>query len=133
MRDGSWAQLHRADRRIRQRLPGRRSCCDARRYTGGMETATLLLVVLLVAVLAALVLLLALLLRKPDNGLELLLRDEQRAGRGELREQLADSIQQERGITDQAFEARPLRTRTFASNHQTHIGELPAQQHHRIQ
>lgn len=56
-----------------------------------MDPITLLLVVLLVAVLAVIVLQLVLLLRKPDNRLELLLRDEQRAGRGELREQL-DSL-----------------------------------------
>ena len=62
-----------------------------------MDSITLLLVLVLVAVLAAIVLLVVLLLRKPDNAagdrLGLLLRDEQRAGRGELREQLADSIQ----------------------------------------
>ena len=58
-----------------------------------MTETSVLLILLLVAVLAALALLVVLLLRKPDNGLELLLRDEQRAGRGELREQLADSLQ----------------------------------------
>ncbi len=53
-----------------------------------MPETTLLLILLLLAVAVAIVLLVVLLLRKPDNGLELLLRDEQREGRGELRAQL---------------------------------------------
>jgi DNA recombination protein RmuC len=52
-----------------------------------MESNTLL-VVLLVAVVMAIGLLLALLLRRPEDRIGGLLRDEQRAGRGELREQL---------------------------------------------
>lgn len=63
-----------------------------------METNTLLLVLLLLAVLAAIGLLVVLLLRKPDSLLEAhgarlqqALRDEQRDGRGELRQQL-DSL-----------------------------------------
>ena len=61
-----------------------------------MPDTSLLLILLLVAVLLAIVLLVVLLLRKPDQGLDDLrtrleqtLRDEQRDGRGELREQLA--------------------------------------------
>ena len=53
-----------------------------------MESTTLLLVVLLIAVLVAIGLLLAVLLRRPEERIGALLRDEQRAGRGELREQL---------------------------------------------
>ena len=52
-----------------------------------MESNTLLLLVL-VAVLVAIGLLLVLLLRRPEDRMGGLLRDEQRAGRGELREQL---------------------------------------------
>lgn len=108
-----------------------------------METATLLLVVLLVAVLAAIVLLLVLLLRKPDNGLELLLRDEQRAGRGELREQLADSIQRtdarldelRAALNDDAHKARlELATgqQQFADNLGAQLRELTARNEQRI-
>ena len=63
-----------------------------------METNTLLLVLLLLAMLVAIGLLVVLLLRKPDTLLEAhgarlqqALRDEQRDGRGELRQQL-DSL-----------------------------------------
>ena len=52
-----------------------------------METNTLLLVVL-IAILVAIGLLLTLLLRRPEDRIGGLLRDEQRAGRSELREQL---------------------------------------------
>jgi len=62
-------------------------CCDAARYTGGMSES-LLLVLLLAAVLVAIVLLVLLLLRRPDASLQQALREEQREGRGELREQL---------------------------------------------
>ena len=61
--------------------------CDAARYTGGMSES-LLLVLLLAAVLVAIVLLVLLLLRRPDASLQQALREEQREGRGELREQL---------------------------------------------
>lgn len=68
------------------------------RYTDAMPDTALLLILLLVAVAAVLVLLVVLLLRKPDAALDRLrgrveeaLRDEQRAGRGELRQQL-DSL-----------------------------------------
>src|SRR5690606_37884604 len=79
-------------------LPSRgRNRCDRDRYTGGMPESTLL-VVLLVAILVAIVLLVLLLLRKPDamleahrSRLEQALRDEQRDGRAELRQQL-DSL-----------------------------------------
>ena len=64
-----------------------------------MPDTDLLLILLLVAVAAVLVLLFVLLLRKPDAALDRLrgrveeaLRDEQRAGRGELRQQL-DSLE----------------------------------------
>ena len=53
-----------------------------------MDSTTLLLVVLLIAVLAAIGLLAVLVLRRPEERIGGLLRDEQRAGRGELREQL---------------------------------------------
>ena len=51
-------------------------------------TETSLLVVLLIAVTVVIVLLLIMLMRKPDRRLEQTLRDEQRDGRGELRQQL---------------------------------------------
>ena len=64
-----------------------------------MPDTDFLLILLLIAVAAALVLLIVLLLRKPDAALDRLrgrveeaLRDEQRAGRGELRQQL-DSLE----------------------------------------
>lgn len=69
-----------------------------RGYTGGMPDTDLLLLLLLVATAVALVLLVILLLRRPEAALDRLrarveeaLRDEQRAGRGELRQQL-DSL-----------------------------------------
>src|SRR3546814_4247548 len=64
--------------------------CDRDAYTGGMSDTQLLLL-LLVAVCAAIVLLVVLLLRKPGLALEAALREEQRDGRGELRQQL-DSL-----------------------------------------
>jgi DNA recombination protein RmuC len=64
-----------------------------------MDSTTLLLVVLLLAVLVAVGLLLAVLLRRPEERIGALLRDDQRAGRGELREQLESlSRQQEQRI-----------------------------------
>lgn len=60
-----------------------------------METNTLLLVLLLIAVLAAVGLLVVLLLRRPGDVLGALLREEQRAGRGELREQLESLSRQQ--------------------------------------
>lgn len=56
-----------------------------------MPDTSFLLVLLLVAVLVAVVLLVVLLVRRPDGRLELSLREEQREGRGELRQQL-DSL-----------------------------------------
>ncbi len=53
-----------------------------------MPETSLLLILLLLAVAVAIALLVVLLLRKPDARLELLLREEQREGRGELRAQL---------------------------------------------
>ena len=112
-----------------------------------MDSITLLLVLLLVAVLAAIVLLVVLLLRKPDNAagdrLGLLLRDEQRAGRGELREQLADSIQRtdarldelRAALNDDAHKARlELATgqQQFADNLGTQLRELTKRNEQRI-
>lgn len=56
-----------------------------------MPETPLLLLLLLAAVTAAVVLLAVLLLRKPERALEAALREEQRDGRGELRQQL-DSL-----------------------------------------
>nr|MDQ3057081.1 DNA recombination protein RmuC [Pseudomonadota bacterium] len=53
-----------------------------------MTQTSLLLIVLLVAVVVVIVLLLVVLTRKPHVRLEQALRDEQRDGRGELRQQL---------------------------------------------
>ena len=112
-----------------------------------MDSITLLLVLLLVAVLAAIVLLVVLLLRKPDNAagdrLGLLLRDEQRASRGELREQLADSIQRtdarldelRAALNDDAHKARlELATgqQQFADNLGTQLRELTTRNEQRI-
>lgn len=112
-----------------------------------MTETSVLLILLLVAVLAAIVLLLVLLLRKPDNAptdrLELLLRDEQRAGRGELREQLADSIQRtdarldelRAALNDDAHKARlELATgqQQFADNLTVQLRELTARNEQRI-
>ena len=65
------------------------------RYTDAMPATSTLLIVLLAAVVVAIVLLVVLLLRKPDAALANLrerledaLREEQRSGRGELRETL---------------------------------------------
>jgi DNA recombination protein RmuC len=64
-----------------------------------MPGTSSLLVFLLVAVVVAIALLLVLLLRKTDTRLEQVLRDEQRDGRGELRQQLDSlSAQQEQRI-----------------------------------
>ncbi|TWH99707.1 DNA recombination protein RmuC [Luteimonas cucumeris] len=58
-----------------------------------------LLILLLVAVAIAIVLLVLLLLRKPEQALERALREEQREGRGELRQQLDSlSLAQEQRI-----------------------------------
>ena len=112
-----------------------------------MDSITLLLVLVLVAVLAAIVLLVVLLLRKPDNAagdrLGLLLRDDQRAGRGELREQLADSIQRtdarldelRAALNDDAHKARlELATgqQQFADNLGTQLRELTTRNEQRI-
>ena len=120
-------------------------------------TETSLLILLLLAVAVAIALLLALLLRKPDtrlqSHLEQALREEQRDGRGELRQQLDSlSLQQEQRIggfagqlneaalrSDQRLEdlrevltedARKARAETaialrdFASALDTRLGEL---------
>jgi DNA recombination protein RmuC len=70
-----------------------------------MPETSVLLVLLLLAVLAVAVLLGIVLLRKPDGRLEQALRDEQRDGRGELRQQLDGmSLAQEQRI--EGFGAR---------------------------
>ncbi|HEY5850685.1 MAG TPA: DNA recombination protein RmuC [Lysobacter sp.] len=118
-----------------------------------MPDPSLLLLVLLAAVIAAIVLLVALLLRKPEGRLEQALREEQRDGRSELRQQLDSlSMQQEQRIegfatrlndaaarTDQRLEdlrealtedARKARSETalalkdFATALDTRVGEL---------
>ncbi|MGO1002820.1 DNA recombination protein RmuC [Lysobacter sp. CA196] len=64
-----------------------------------MNDVSLLLILLLLAVGAAIVLLVILLLRRPELRLEQALREEQRDGRGELRQQLDSlSAQQETRI-----------------------------------
>ncbi|MEO8366543.1 MAG: DNA recombination protein RmuC [Pseudoxanthomonas sp.] len=77
-----------------------------------MDTNTLLLI-LLVLCLAIAVLLVVLLLRSPEARMELALREEQRSGRGELREQL-DSLskQQETRIEGFGRNLADLSTRT---------------------
>ena len=77
-----------------------------------MDTNTLLLTLLVLAV-AIVVLLVVLLLRRPEQRMELVLREEQRSGRGELREQL-DSLskQQETRIEGFGRNLTELSTRT---------------------
>ena len=107
-----------------------------------MTGTALLLTLLLIAVVVALVLLVALLLRRPDGRLELSLREEQRIGRGELRDQLDSlSLQQEQRIegfggrldtlretlNDDARKARGEQTealRSFAAALDARVGEL---------
>ena len=77
-----------------------------------MDTNTLLLILLVLAV-AIVILLVVLLLRRPEQRMELALREEQRSGRGELREQL-DSLsrQQETRIEGFGRNLADLSTRT---------------------
>ena len=77
-----------------------------------MDTNTLLLILLVLAAVAVL-LLVALLLRRPEQRMELALREEQRSGRSELREQL-DSLskQQETRIEGFGRNLTELSTRT---------------------
>jgi DNA recombination protein RmuC len=77
-----------------------------------MDTNTLLLILLVLAAIAV-ILLLVLLLRRPDQRMELALREEQRSGRSELREQL-DSLskQQETRIEGFGRNLTELSTRT---------------------
>ncbi|MEP6634409.1 MAG: DNA recombination protein RmuC, partial [Luteimonas sp.] len=64
-----------------------------------MNDAAPMLIVLLIAMAVAISLLIALLVRRPDGRLEQSLREEQRSGRGELRDQLDSlSLQQEQRI-----------------------------------
>ncbi|GAB3311365.1 DNA recombination protein RmuC [Luteimonas notoginsengisoli] len=84
--------------------PPDRNRCDGAAYTVGMSD-TMLLVLLLVAVLAAVALLVVLLLRKPERALEAALREEQRDGRGELRQQL-DSLSSAQAQRIEGFGAR---------------------------
>ncbi|WP_460731411.1 DNA recombination protein RmuC [Lysobacter tyrosinilyticus] len=74
---------------------------------------SLLLVLLLTAVLVAIVLLVLLLLRRPDSSLQQALREEQRDGRGELREQLDSfATQQELRINGFANRLNEAASRT---------------------
>ena len=77
-----------------------------------MDTNTLLLILLVLAAIAV-ILLVVLLLRRPEQRMELALREEQRSGRGELREQL-DSLskQQETRIEGFGRNLTELSTRT---------------------
>ena len=77
-----------------------------------MEPNTLLLILLVLAA-AAVILLVVLLLRRPEQRMELALREEQRSGRSELREQL-DSLsrQQETRIEGFGRNLADLGTRT---------------------
>ncbi|MDR6841755.1 DNA recombination protein RmuC [Pseudoxanthomonas sacheonensis] len=77
-----------------------------------MDTNTLLLILLVLAAVAV-VLLVLLLLRRPEQRMELALREEQRSGRSELREQL-DSLskQQETRIEGFGRNLTELSTRT---------------------
>ena len=70
-----------------------------------MPETPILLIVLLVAVAVAIVLLALLLMRKPERALERALRDEQREGRGELRQQL-DSLSAAQEQRIEGFGAR---------------------------
>ncbi len=81
---------------------------DGGGYTDGMSEPTLLIIVL-IAILVAIVLLVLLLLRKPDavldahrSRLEQALRDEQRDGRAELRQQL-DSVSAQQQARIESF------------------------------
>lgn len=78
-----------------------------------MTETSLLLIVLLVAVAVAIVLLLVMLMRKPHVQLEQALRDEQRDGRGELRQQLEGmSAAQEQRIEGFGARLNQLAVRT---------------------
>jgi DNA recombination protein RmuC len=105
-----------------------------------MDTQTLLLIGILLAALAAVGLLIVLLLRRPQpvldpDQLERALREEQREGRGELRGQLADSIQRtdarldelRTALTDDAHKSRSelgLRQQQFEENLSARLREL---------
>lgn len=70
-----------------------------------MPESSFLLVLLLIAAAIAIALLVLLLLRKPERALERALRDEQREGRGELRQQL-DSLSAAQEQRIEGFGAR---------------------------
>ena len=70
-----------------------------------MPETSLLLTLLLAAVAVTIVLLVVLLIRKPEASVERSLREEQREGRGELRQQL-DSLSAAQGQRIEAFGAR---------------------------
>ncbi|WP_242111672.1 DNA recombination protein RmuC [Luteimonas aquatica] len=78
-----------------------------------MSTTDLLLILLVLAALATIALLLVLLLRRPGRALESALREEQREGRGELRQQLDSlSLAQEQRIEGFGLRLNDLATRT---------------------
>ena len=79
--------------------------CDAARYTGAMPETALLLILVLAAILVALVLLVLLLLRRPDASVQQALREEQRDGRAELRQQL-DSFSTQQELRIDGFASR---------------------------
>ncbi|MBW3551635.1 MAG: hypothetical protein KY442_12850, partial [Proteobacteria bacterium] len=91
--------------------PGRNGC-DAHRYTGAMIDTPLLLMAVLAALLIAIALLVVLLRRSPEavleshrTRLEHALREEQREGRLELRQQL-DSLASQQEQRIEGFGAR---------------------------
>src|SRR3546814_5017790 len=88
--------------------------CSSDLYTGGMSD-TQLLQLLLAAVCAVIVLLVVLLLRKPGRALEAALREEQRHGRGELREQI-DSVSSAQQRRIEGFGADRKSTRLNSSH-----------------
>ena len=112
-----------------------------------MDTQTLLLIGTVLAALAV-VLLIVLLLRRPERALdhaqlERALREEQREGRGELRGQLADSIQRtdsrldelRAALTDDAHKARlelASGQQQFAESLSLQLRELTARNEQRI-
>ena len=112
-----------------------------------MDTQTLLLIGTVLTALAV-VLLIVLLLRRPERALdhaqlERALREEQREGRGELRCQLADSIQRtdsrldelRAALTDDAHKARlelASGQQQFAESLSLQLRELTARNEQRI-
>src|SRR3546814_11986960 len=95
--------------------------CSSDLYTGGMSD-TQLLQLLLAAVCAVIVLLVVLLLRKPGRALGAALREEQRHGRGELREQI-DSVSSAQRRRIEGFGARLPELNTTTDTHEQVLPE----------